>query len=607
MSAKQIMQTRFLTILLVVMAALAPVFVTGCSKEEEPAPPPAPEATAPAPAVAEPAAPIEAPAAPVAAAAGPTPVTLDVLRLMPESTTIALALPPVNGIWDKAIALAKRVAPVGTDVDAEAQRIIADMAGDAGVPDAKSLAEIAAAKGLDAGAPLAAFVDLSRTASAAQKALAELPTTGSPPTPEQMQVVMDNLEAPEGAVVLPVADAAKVEQTLKDLMAQEGSTISADSLVDTDAGGITIRFSETGQAGYFLNENKVVIGNSLRILQEVAARFKAPATTRYGTAGMEAGAPDEAVALAYMGRLMPMIEPLMPALLALNPQMAPMASLQMKNIETYAKAFAPNEASVTTLLWNDQMIQLMSRMDETANPGLKEAIGESKPLRFAPLLPEQTLFILSQRINDKMKEQFKVGSGAAGGDPNAEQIMATVGQVVEMVGDEITIGLANSGGGFPHLLVMAGLSKPQEAKDFIQTLAPMTPSETHNNVEVSLLTVPAPLPFYIAFPADTMIVSNDADKIKQTIDMIEAGGSSPLLAGMTPAVDSALPRSSFVSLDTRLISEVVMPLAGMLGAMPAEFQEPAGKVVEVLREVRIDSVEDQSILKSSVTLYLQQQ
>jgi hypothetical protein len=505
------------------------------------------------------------------------------------------------------------------------------MAGDAGVPDATSLTAIAEAKGLDAGAPAAAFVDVSRAAASAQKAFAameqaappatapaetpaEVPAEGAPPvpavpagpTPEQMSTVIEQIEWPEGVVVLPVADPAKAEQTLKDMIAQEGSSISPDSLTDIDADGITIHFSEAGQAGYFLNENKLVIGNSLRMLQETAARFKTPATTRYGTAGMEATAPDEAVILTYMGRLMPMLETLMPALLALNPQMAPMASMQMKNFETYAKAFAPNEAAVTTLTWTDQMVQLASRMDESANPGLKEAIGENKPLRLAPLLPETTLLIVSQRINDKMKEQFKQGSeaGAAGGDPQAQQIMATVGQVVAMVGDELALGVANSGAGFPHLVLMAGLSKPQEAKDFIQTLAPMTPSETHNNVEVSLLTVPAPLPFYIAFPADTMIVSNDADKIKQGIDMLQSGAASPLLASMSPAVDTTLPRSSLISIDTRLISDVVMPLAGMFGAMPAEYQEPANKLVEVLRELRIESVEDKNILKSSLTLYL---
>ena len=155
--------------LLAVVCLLA---FAGCGAKEAPAPPP--QKVEPMPPVTEPPAPkaAEPVPAPVAqpATGAVAPLTLPMLRLMPESAMFALAIPPLNGIVDKALALAKRIAPADFNVDEEVGKAISDIGKDIGTPDAKTFPDIAVAKGIQPDAPIGIFVDLTPTAVSAKEA-----------------------------------------------------------------------------------------------------------------------------------------------------------------------------------------------------------------------------------------------------------------------------------------------------------------------------------------------------------------------------------------------------------------------------------------------------
>jgi len=117
-------------------------------------------------------------------------------------------------------------------------------------------------------------------------------------------------------------------------------------------------------------------------------------------------------------------------------------------------------------------------------------------------------------------------------------------------------------------------------------LTPLTPSETYNGVEISLVAVPAPIPVYIAFPADTMMVSNDLEKLKAIIDLIQSKGTSKFFASMEPAFEANLPRYGALLLKANILSDVIVPLSAFAGGLPPETMTPVNKITELVREIR---------------------
>ena len=636
----------WLTLALVAALLLAqPLLCTGCggSQKQEPPPPAAaptpPPAAKPAPVEkAAIAAPAPAPAEKAAPAAAGAPVTLGVLKLAPESAMVTLALPPVTGLLDKAVALAKRLAPPEVNVDEQVAKKIAEMAQDVGVPNAKSLAEIARAKGFNADAPLAIFVDPTPSAASAKTALAEMktameaakpaeppkeaPKEGAPkegaaaapapaaPKPPDLSKLAKNLKEPAIGVVLGCADAAAAEATVKDILNGVGAGYVDPSKVETvDVGGVPVKCYDPQKLAYAIVGDKLVASNSLAMLKEILARVGSPAAIRYGSPDCTAEAPDDVVALTRMDKIAPLVKELLPSIAAVQPKAGAMAPAQLDAINKILDAFAGDDPGVTTLTWTDKKVELGTRFDLSKHPAMAEMAGEAKPLRLAPMLPDNTLVMLTLRFNDKIKENFKNSWINAlppeiKKDTGVAQAMTYINQVVEMLGDELTIGVASAVGGFPQLILMAGLGNPQQTKDMIQMLAPMTPSEPHAGVDVSLLAVPAPLPIYISFPGDTVVISNDLERMKGIIDMIQAKSGSKLFASLDPPIDAAVPRYGALLIKSNLVSDVVVPLAGLAGGIPSEMMMPINKVVDVLREVRGSKDMKGNWVESRLTLLL---
>ena len=602
----------------VVMAAIAPLTYLGCGgKEEEAAAPEAvaPEAAAPEAAAPEAVAPEAVAPKPLPPVPAGAPVTTDVLRLMPESAMIALALPPVNGLYEKGVAMAKRILPP-EQVDAVLAQQIAEMAAEAGVTEAESLNDIAVAKGLDLSAPLAVFVDPTESAAAAKRNLAALQTPpgdaaaedAASPVPD-VDAVLSEMDPPAMVGVLSCTDVETAVAALTDVLGIAVGPVDAANMEAVEEGGVKIQFQSDPDFGYFASGNKLVLGNSLPMLRETVARFSSPVAVRYGSAECPASEPDEAVLLARMNKLMPLLEDLMPALLAMNPATAQMAQAQMAAMQEAFKAYTGSDPAVMTLSWTDKRIELRTLVDLGRHPGLVEQMGEVNPLRLAQLLPEGTLVLVAQKFNDKSKENIKkTWLNAAAPEMQEgggyQEAIGYVNQVLDVLDDELVIALT-PGMGWPNAFIMASLKDPKATKELLDTVAPMTPSDPHNDVEIFMLALEAaPIPVYITFPGNTLLLSNNADETKALMDRLASGEASTLFASLDPPLDPATPREGLVLVDSKLLSDVVIPLSGLLGGIPAEYQMPVNKTVEILREIRITSEVNDNWATGSVALHL---
>jgi hypothetical protein len=253
--------------------------------------------------------------------------------------------------------------------------------------------------------------------------------------------------------------------------------------------------------------------------------------------------------------------------------------------------YAGEDPGVITLAWTEKRIELLTRFDCAKHPGILEYAGEATPLRLAPLLPENTVLMLSMRFNDKLKENFKSGwlnalPPEVQQSPGLAQAVTYVNQVAEMIGDELTIGIAATTGSLPQIFLIAGLGNPEQTKGMIQISAPLTPSETYKGVEISLVAVPVPIPVYVAFPADTVMVSNDIAKLKAIIDLIQSKGTSKFLESLEPPFEANVPCYGALVLKTNILSDVIVPLSAFGSGFPPEVMTPVNKVTEVIREIR---------------------
>ncbi len=619
------------TVIFLAVLALSQPFLfggcSGCQKEEPAAPvvkqlPPAPPGK-----VAE-----TIPAGPPLGAV--VPVTLGVLKLAPESSMVTLAVPPIPGIFDKAVALAKRLAPGDVNIDEEAAKAIAQMAQGAGVPDAKSLADIARGKGLNPDVPIALYVDLTPTAASAKSAFQAMqaeqdaqkaappapeaaakaeaaPPPPKPPAPKapDMDKVFASLKVPAITGVIGCADPAKAEATIGEILGLAGGYVDPAKVETIDVGGVAVKCYDPEKLAYAIAGDKLVAGNSLKMLKEVLGRISAPAMVRYGTIECPASSTDEVVMLTRMDKVAPLIRDLLPDVLAASqPTGVPTPPGQLDYINKLLDGVTGDDPSVVTIEWTDKKLEVLGRCDFAKHPGLKEMSGEAKPLRLAAMLPEGTLTMLSMRLNDKSKEQFKNGwmnslPSELKNEAGVSQTLTYLNTAMDLLGDEITIGIAGATGGLPQFCVMAGLGNIEQAKTMLKLLAPMTPSEPHSGVDISLLAVPVPLPIYIAFVENDMILCNDLERLKGLIDLDKAKSASKLFASLDPAIDAATPCYAALLIKSGLITDVVRPLSGFVGGIPPEIQGRIDKVVGTVRELRATKGMKNSWLEDRISVY----
>ncbi|HNR32135.1 MAG TPA: hypothetical protein PKI11_14690, partial [Candidatus Hydrogenedentes bacterium] len=555
------------------------------------------------------------------------PLTLPFLQCMPKQTAVALGLPPLNNLVATLLPIVDRIAP-----ELGAKDVLDGAILDASIElglDADNLAELGKELGLDLDAPIVAFVDVAptvksieeiqakvaaeREAYEAAKAAeaAESAEESAEPTPmsdfdeaKAFQKALDKmLTIPAFTVVLGVSDAEKAETTLKDLGVMYAD-LDPDAFENVSAGDVTMKSLGADNFNYFIAENKLALSNSVDLAANTALRLKEPATLRYGTAECPAIAPNEISLLFYGADFLPALMAVAGAFQNEDPTTKALIEKQVGNMAALWEGDAAHDPLLVTLGVRDNRLELTSRLDTAVHPAALTQSGEAKPLRYAPMLSENTLLFLSLFLTPEIKTMLSemvidTIVAQSGGDARMAQGVTMGKQVLQMIGPEVTLGLA-AADDFPSATLMIGLENPEATKGLLQMFVPTMPEETHNEVEINSIVAGIPVPLSIAYLGDMVLVSNSIDEMKRIIDLSKAEKHSDLFASLKPALDPATPRYNALLLKTSLYTDVVEPLANLFGALPADAGMIAGQVAAAVDEVRIVSEMNGSWQKSGL-------
>jgi len=547
------------------------------------------------------------------------PVTLSVLQFMPENAQLAVALPPVSGTIEKAMPILSVFSPE-EEIREDLTEAFTEAAAELGV-DADSYESLAEAMGIDPESPYAFFADFTVMAEAAAKAAEAAPAEAAEasaapaessaddaPAPEDgselseedaAQLYLEAAGEPHWAAVVAVTDAAQAAASLERI-AEDNEAIQAAAPGSEDVDGITI--TTRGDYGYFTTGRYLAFGN-VNVLRGVAARVKAPATSRYGTEACLASQPDELVALVYGGRFLPLLKKILPVASAMNPGATTAATMEL---EVYEKMFDAEDEDpiVVTLSQSDALLELLVRVDTATHPGILEVSGPADPLRLARFLPEGTQALLSMRFNDAFKKQIMDGmtnAATASDNPDMAMQMQMGAQFITQLGDELTIGIA-AGQGLPELYVLLGMAQPESTQGLLQMFLPMEPVGDTAEMIVNQIDTPIGMPVYLSFQSDHAIASNSEAGLRAAVGRFNAGETAKFFAEMDPPFDIDLPRYQATIISSEIVSTVLGMAAMFSPDAPsvAEF-EP---VTTAIRQIRTSKELSDGWVNGRVTFYL---
>ncbi len=548
--------------------------------------PPAPTAPTPTPAVSdapvvpEMPAPETAPASQTAPLleADEAPATLTALRYMPEQAQAALAIPAVTSLQEHVVPFAQILLEGEMDVQHELKLIARDLAKDMDVAESDDLAEVLAAMGLDSEKGVALFLDLEALT------LEALEMAGN-----SMTNALPDMSAAKGALVIPVNDRDRAEASLKQLT---GDMLAGVDTHEELVGDIPLTVYD-GLGAYFITDTVLAAGNDLDLLKGVAAREGAPAPLRYGSAASPAQDVHEAVMLIFGEKFIPVLEDAATLLGDAQPMAQMLVAAQVDRLKAIYDGAVGNEPVLVTLSVRDDAVELQSRIDTTMFPEAKRIVGEARPLRWAQLLPENTLAFLSLCFNEEAKQQLTdVYLESLPDDirlqPGVSQGLTYASTVLEMLGREITLGMSGLDPmDFPSLILMVELANPVAAQMLLQ-MAPQQPhGDPYRDIQIKALAFPSPLPVYFALVAEALVLSNSDTAIQGVIDLVKNEETSGLFAALQPPIDPETPIFQALVLKPSLYTDIVEPLSTLAGRnLPREASIVSNTLSTLFTDIR---------------------
>ena len=163
-------------------------------------------------------------------------------------------------------------------------------------------------------------------------------------------------------------------------------------------------------------------------------------------------------------------------------------------------------------------------------------------------------------------------------------------QGIGMIGDELTIGITGVQDDFPEAYVMLALAEPEQTKGLLQMLIPSMPGENYapeggEEVVISSIAAPIPIPLSIAYPGDMILVSNNTDGMKKIIDLMQSETNGTLFATLDPPLDPEVPRYNGLIFNSKLVEDL-MPVIMLAGGDVRDAQPVLEQITPVVREVR---------------------
>lgn len=515
------------------------------------------------------------------------PLTLPFLKLMPKQSALAIGIPPLNVIEGKLVPLLEKVAPE-LDAAGAIEDFVADAAIDLGI-DADNLNDLGKKLGLDLDAPITIFIDASPTLKSVDELKAKL---GDNPEASAIEdAIEDNLAIPAITIVLGVSDAKEAEASVEDISSMLAD-IDPATLEKIAAGDVTVKSAGPEKFNFFLADNKLVLGNSLDMVANTALRLKDPASIRYGSPECPAIATDELSFQLFGGDFVPALMAALSMFQNQDPTTKALVEKQMQLFSAVWEGEGATDPMVLSLVFDDSRLELISRMDTVKHPAVLTQSGTAAALKYAPMLADNTSLMLSLYLTPEIKKMLSemvldTMAAQATGDPGMAQGLTMGRQVLQMLGPEVTLGLAPATDDLPAAVLMLGLTNPEATKGLLQMLVPTMPEETYKEVEISSIAAGIPVPLSIAYPGDFVLVSSNIDEMKRIIDLLKEEKTSELFSKLNPALDPSVARYSALVLKTSLYTDVIQPLSVLIGGLPAEADEIVTRVAAAVDELRL--------------------
>lgn len=546
------------------------------------------------------------------------PKTYPVLQLMPDSADIALAIPSISKTFHQVETFLLRGSPASLNMEAEIKVAVRQAALALGVPDTYTPEDIALAKGISPDEPLGVFIAFEPRAQAATDSDAG-ERESETMTPDAVpQIPESPTAAPEASAVSFTADATRPAQWMSSFPADWGTPwrVVADGEMvavfpvakredaersvaewvgerrwnkeEHPALKTTIMSDSAGLMAYFFADKHLVIGNSPRMVKEVADRMTSPLELRYGT---EACPPDDEYEIAQLVRVDKL--PWVAEELARSRQRVAAGTSMEGGAPVGEQSHDRNDPAVVTWIVGQDRLTVRARADSQAHPQYREWIGPAKKLRHVNMLPAGTMAFMSFNVSESLKqrllEEFEVRT-SGGTEPPFTLMAPSIRKVAEMMEGEITIGMTSVERDLAMSVALVEFKNGEEARKALREMGFMPFVEsTYNGIEICTLPIPAATPYQVryALPGNTLIFATNLDQLKTLIDTVLQNKSTNFAGRLDPPLDAEQPLWSAMVAGHSFLEEGLLPTLYSQGMLTADGQEWLSETFEKVREARM--------------------
>lgn len=505
------------------------------------------------------------------------PLTLKALQYVPERAQIALGIPPVASLVERFIPFLQRFMPK-VDFEHEMNLIATDLAKDMNVPEEGGLVGVLNAIGLDTHLGAAVFIDLEE----AVQAFAEMTAKGE--TDE-----LPDISHIKALLVLPVSNGENFE---KALLKAVGDLLAGMETKEEEVAGTKIKlYGDLG--GYFRTDAVVAVSNDPQLLRGAAARINNPAQFQYGSMACPAEDVHEAVILVFGDKFVPLMDTIVAGLGDIEPTLQMLLNAQREKFTSIYTEDAAENPGIIIFNVTNSTVELKAKIDTSVYPELAAYMGPARPLRWAQLLPVNTLTFLSLVFTEEAKKQItdvylQSIPEEVRKRPAVSQGLMYGNSAMQLLGSEITLGITDFDPiDFPSIFLMVQVANTAGAQILLQLAPQVDHGEPYREVQIKMLRVPSPIPIYYVLVSDALILSNSDVGLKAIIDLVKDEKTSGLFEQLNPPILPDTPIYQAFVFKPRLYTDVIALLVPLTDRkMPEEVVGPLEVISKHFDDIR---------------------
>ncbi len=500
-----------------------------------------------------------------------------VLQLMPESATVAFALPPATALYAQAHMLETRLSNLGVVSASSLLTRTEQWIKPGGIPDAAALAGLLVAQGVDPEAASAVFLDLSPAATRAQAAV-DLITSGRTAwaTLESSAASRPDcdwldLDLTHAVVVLACRDTALALSVVEKLAA---SLFARSPQEEESWEGFAIH--TRGRLAVVAHANRLFVSNDVPMLKETLARVAAPIRLPCVKAEPNLFESNRIILLTRMGRLRSFLPELTTLYRgAIDPGQDPEGT---SNALRYPEGVF-NDASpcITTLDVSNAGIEVTSRLDLAAHPQFAALCGDARPIRLGALLPEACPLFICVHWTEAGKDLFSQRWSPMFGEGDVLQTL------FEILQGEMALGVAISTDREPQLFLLAEIGNGDVIREMVGASIVWEDAEGAPSFQVAQMDSGP----FLALSEDTLVITSDPDAMMQILTVLHENKPSRILEMRNPPIQADTQVFGMVSAQTDGLEAAVRFVAEVThGESPEFFLRPLSSTFGAIRELR---------------------